>query len=473
MRRVVAPLVSVLVVLAATATSPIAAAAQVDSAAIEQRKALLEMRAQLQTMTRQLNELLKAMGPGPAIPRERPAIMECPWPQPSPTATVNTGAAAEAPRPAGTIDPPRARIPDCVPPGWTPPAELAPYQPPTVAADRPKPIVDDYLRYTILPPPPELVARFNLDTTYYRKHADANGYPILGSAKVSDVALAIVRDQVNYLLGHRPDIREEMIARGARIVIMAETEYTMDIPEQRGWTVPKYLDPRLTTGERASYYEPGGLASRSSELYWNTRARGMGGTLTSCAEENVLGFYGTRYWGSNICVHEFAHGIMGAGIGNADPQWFQEIVDAYKAAKATCGPDSVPALRTARGYGGNTFNEYWATGLEWYVGNQGRDRRELKATDPRLYELITRLIPEDRELPGRANVANRSRADMEAYVREQNPEWWQREQQRQQAIAAARARGEGGRGAGQGGGRTGSGGDAPAPPRCVPGSIVT
>jgi hypothetical protein len=324
--------------------------------------------------------------------------------------------------------------------------------------------VDDYLKYVVTAPPPEIVRRFNLDTTFYKKYADANGYPILASAKVPDAALAIVRDQVNYMLAHRPDVRDTMIARGARIGIMAETEYTMDIPEQRNWTVPKFLDPRLTPGERASYYEQGGLGYRSPEGYWNGRARGMGGTFTTCAEENVLGYYGTRYWGTNICVHEFSHGIMGAGIGNADPQWFQEIVDSYKAAKAACGSDGAPSLRTARGYAGNTFNEYWATGVEWYIGNGGRDRASLKAEDPRLYELITRLIPENKLVPVRANVANRTREEMARHVQLNNPEWWEREQQRERERQAARAGGAGRSGRGGGGGDR-QGGAAPAPCR--------
>jgi hypothetical protein len=350
------------------------------------------------------------------------------------------------------LDPPRPRIPDCAPPGWAPPPELRPHAPPALPDDRPKPIVDDYLRYVVSAPPPEIVARFRLDTSYYKKYADANGYPILASAKVPDAALAIVRDQVNYMLGHRPDIRDTMIGRGARIVIMAETEYTMDIPEQRNWVVPKYLDPRLTPQERARYYEPGGLGSMSAPGYWNPRARGMGGTLTSCAEENVLGYYRTRYWGTNICVHEFSHGIMGAGIGNADPKWYQEIVDAYKRAKAGC-------LRTANGYAGNTFNEYWASGVEWYVGNGGRDRAALKAEDPALHELVSRLIPETKVLPVRANVANRTREEMERLVRERNPEWWEREQRRQaEAAQRAAARPDSAR----------RGGPPAAPQPCVP-----
>ena len=357
------------------------------------------------------------------LQRERPAMVACPWPATRSADTVAPDRDAPLP-PVGVIDPPRLRIPDCAPPGWTSPVERKGFTPPALPADRPRPIVDDYLEYVVTAPPPEIVSRFRLDTAFYKKYADAGGYPILASARVSSTAVAIVRDQVNYMLGNRPDVRDTMIAHGGRIVVMSETEYTMDVPEQRRWIVPKYLDPRLTPQERARYYEPGGLGSMTPEGYWNPRARGMGGTLTTCAEENVLGYYGTRYWGTNICVHEFSHAIMGAGIGNADPKWFQQIVDSYKHAKAAC-------LRTANGYAGNTFNEYWAGGVEWYVGNGGRDRASLKIEDSTLYAVVSRLIPENKPLPVRANVANRTRAEMERYVREHNPEWWSREQPRQ------------------------------------------
>lgn len=354
-------------------------------------------------------------------------MIPCPWP----VANASRAEAA-APLPPAVIDTPRPRIPDCAPPGWTPASQMREFTPPPLPSDRPKAIVEDYLAYVVTAPPPAIVERFKLDTTSYRKYADANGYPILASAKVADAAVAIVRDQVTYMLGSRPDLRDTMIAHGGRVVIMAETEYTVDIPEQREWTVPKYLDPRLTPQERARYYEPGGLGSMTPAGYWNPRARGMGGTLTSCAEENVLGFYRTRYWGTNICVHEFSHAIMGAGIGNADPAWFQGIVDAFKSAKASC-------LRSANGYSGNTFNEYWAGGVEWYMGNGGRDRAGLKQEDPRLYELVSRLMPENKVLPVRANVANRTRDDMERLVRERNPEWWEREQARQAAAVRTTA----------------------------------
>ena len=389
-----------------------------------------------------------------ARPRERPAMVACPWPAP-PSADSPASDRNPPTSPAGVIDPPRARIPDCAPPGWKAPATLKEFVPPALPADRPRAIVDDYLKYIVTAPPREIIERFKLDTNYYKKYADANGYPILASGKVSDAAVAIVRDQVTFMLGNRPEVRDTMIAHGGRVVVMAETEYTMDVPEQRGWTVPKYLDPRLTPQERARYYEAGGLGSMTAPGYWNPRARGMGGTLTTCAEENVLGFYRTRYWGTNICVHEFSHAIMGAGIGNADPKWFQEIVDSYKHAKAAC-------LRTANGYSGNTFNEYWAGGVEWYVGNGGRDRAGLKTEDPTLYEVVSRLIPENKYVPVTANVANRTRDQMEQYVRDRNPEWWAREQQREAARARSSTGADSARRA-----AAASGGAPPQPP-CVP-----
>jgi hypothetical protein len=42
----------------------------------------------------------------------------------------------------------------------------------------------------------------------------------------------------------------------------------------------------------------------TARQYWNRRARGMGGTFTTCAEENVLGYPGTADFGEHILVHE-------------------------------------------------------------------------------------------------------------------------------------------------------------------------
>ena len=112
----------------------------------------------------------------------------------------------------------------------------------------------------------------------------------------------------------------------------------------------------------------------TGEQYWNMRGRGFGGepngeNTTSCAEENLLGYPGTRYFGSSICVHEFSHGIMRGAIYTVDPEYRKAVEDAYAAAKKQ-------GLSSAQGYPGNNFNEYWATGIEAYVFGSGAGPRD-------------------------------------------------------------------------------------------------
>src|SRR5262249_17830133 len=130
-----------------------------------------------------------------------------------------------------------------------------------------------------------------------------------------------------------PDIRAVMIEKKSRLLVMAQTEGETDLPERSSWTKPAIDDRRLTDGERRNYNEPGGIASMTAKQYWDGRARGMGGNITSSAEENLLGLPGPRYYGEHITVHEFSHNIMSA-LRTADPALFAEIQPAYDAAKA-------------------------------------------------------------------------------------------------------------------------------------------
>ena len=157
---------------------------------------------------------------------------------------------------------------------------------------------------------------------------------------------------------------------------MAETEVTYDIPEHRKYRLlPKIDDERLTPQQRENYNKPGGVGTHDRRAgTWNARGRGFGGepdgeNTTSCAEENLLGYPGTRYFGSSICVHEFSHGIMRGAIYTVDPEYRKAVEDAYAAAKKQ-------GLSSAQGYPGNNFNEYWATGIEAYVFGSGRGPRE-------------------------------------------------------------------------------------------------
>src|SRR5262245_48627546 len=130
--------------------------------------------------------------------------------------------------------------------------------------------------------PEAVVEKFKLDTTFYKKHLDYKGFSIISSAKVSDDALLEARNLIERLLGDREDILRAMIERGCRFMVMAPTEMTTDVPEQR----------RLKDDPKTN---------------WDRRARGLGGKLSSCGEENLLNLKGDRYNRENILIHEFNH----------------------------------------------------------------------------------------------------------------------------------------------------------------------
>ena len=246
------------------------------------------------------------------------------------------------------------------------------------------PLVMDYEQAMISSPPASLAV-----DTFYKKYSDAFGIPIISSGKVPNKALLIARDIVNYMLIKRMDVRTTLVKNKARVLVMAQTEMETDLPERSNWKKPTKDDRRLTPGERENYDKPGGIASMTDREYWNRRARGMGGTITSCAEENLLGYPGTRYYGENILVHEFSHNIMGA-LRTADPLYTGKLDPAYQAAKTKGQYKGQYAI--------NTVAEYWAEGTQWWFWSNyefydGQQRiqspDDLKTYDPFLYTFLT------------------------------------------------------------------------------------
>jgi hypothetical protein len=213
------------------------------------------------------------------------------------------------------------------------------------AADAPVPVT----------PPP---ASLGLDP-FYAKHVDAGGIPIVGSARVPDEALAAARQIVTAMLARRPDVRAELVRTGQRVGVMAAEETTTDLPEHRHWRKPEPDDPRLTFCERKTYATA--IGALSDRQYWDSRARGTGGRLTTVGAENLLGQPGTRYFGENILVHEFAHAILTA-LETVDRALHGEVRSAYEAALA--------AGKWKGDYASVTLQEYWAEGTQyWFESN--------------------------------------------------------------------------------------------------------
>jgi len=240
-------------------------------------------------------------------------------------------------------------------------------------------LITDYAGAVVGPVPEAL----GLDP-FYQKYVDANGIPVVSSQRVPDAALLVVRDIITTMLLTRPDLRASMVERGWRTGVIAETEMTMDIPE--------YMDFKAPGAPRD---EPMTQADRD---YHANRSRGMGGNPTTGAEENLLGYPGTRYWGEHIFVHEFAHAIHSA-VRRVDPGMGQEIEAAYEAAMAAgkyVGADG------RKHYATTNANEYWAEGVQWwFFSNYGEcfvggvlveSPEDFEAYDPVLFELIGRVF---------------------------------------------------------------------------------
>ncbi len=253
----------------------------------------------------------------------------------------------------------------------------------TLLAGQQKAFITDYVASSIGPVPTEL----NLDP-FYKRYITAQGIPVVSSEKPPEIALLVARDIVVHMLSKRPDVREAMIAKKYRVVVMAQTEMTTDLPEQRNWKKPP--PPANMPENRRAAYE-----KMTDKEYWDNRARGMGGNPTSGTEENLLGYPGTKYYGENIFMHEFSHAILGGGVRTADPKLYDEVKEAYAAAMA--------AGLWKGHYAASNVQEYWAEATQtWFWSNYGfhdGDKYiispdDLKQYDPRIYELLGRVYPD-------------------------------------------------------------------------------
>lgn len=249
-------------------------------------------------------------------------------------------------------------------------------------------IIGSYLNSAVTEPPEEL----RLDP-FFEKYANAQGLPIVASDDVPDRGLLVARDVVLHMLRSSPSIQQHMTDEGYQVGVMADTDSTMDIPWYSGLEKPDLDDSDISKEEYQRIKE------MSVEEYWNQRARGLGGDQTTGAEENILGYPGTKYFGENILVHEFSHAIHQA-IREVKPKLAEDIESAYRDAMAN-------GLWEGH-YASTNPGEYWAEGTQfWFNSNyeyEHSDHRVLNSADllrydPKLYRLLERVYPSDHHIP--------------------------------------------------------------------------
>jgi len=201
---------------------------------------------------------------------------------------------------------------------------------------------------------------------FYKKYVDSFGLPIVSSQEVPDAALLRANTLINQMLADRPDIRKALIEAGVRFVVMGAKEMTTDIPE---------------------------YSNMKPKKFWDERARGLGGRVVSCGEENLLCYPVDRYDDESILIHEFAHCIHHSGIGRIDKDFDKNLKAIYEKALAKGLWKNT--------YAGSNVGEYWAEGVQSYYDanrqnnynhNHVDTREELEAYDPDLARLIAQTF---------------------------------------------------------------------------------
>jgi hypothetical protein len=215
------------------------------------------------------------------------------------------------------------------------------------------------------PPSRELVQAWGLSPKY-KKCLMLGPVPILGTAKLQDVALAEAHWVLSRMMEGRDDLLKAIADQKIRIAIMAYDERTLDVPEH-------------------SDLKPAD--------YWNRRARGLGATkwrpAISGAEENLLELKGDPYRGENILIHEFGHVVHEIGLARVDPTFDGRLKKAYEEAMAK-------GLWKG-GYAATNHKEYWAEGVQaWFDCNDSRNlvvtRAELVPKDKALADLLKEVF---------------------------------------------------------------------------------
>lgn len=218
---------------------------------------------------------------------------------------------------------------------------------------------------------------------FYKKYVDAEGLSVVSSDKVCDEALIRAKTVILQMLSKRPDVKEYMVSKGCRVMIIGANEEVCDLPEYA----------RICTPD--------------STAYWNKRARGFGGApeddlSASFGEENVMCFDSDRYKGESIMVHEFSHIVHTVGILGVNPNFDTELEHLMEKARAKGLWSNTYALDNKYEYFAETVQSFFNCNrfseTPNGVHNSINTCEKLKAYDPDVYNLLLHYFPDNIEL---------------------------------------------------------------------------
>ena len=214
---------------------------------------------------------------------------------------------------------------------------------------------------------PAITAISPPERDFYAKRLDYEGIAIKAATNVVDEALFAAYDRLSMMLSNLPSVRVKLAEEGAELHIIGRDQVTTDLPEWR--------------------HDKGKPLAEYNGLTRDQRTRGMGGLMTSCGEENLLKLEKDRYRGRDICVHEFAHNILGHGASRAVRERVRQQLRR-----------SLERGLWVNSYAGSNEHEFFAELAMWYFGTHGdlsmkgpkpaNGRDGLKSYDPEAFALL-------------------------------------------------------------------------------------
>ncbi len=220
---------------------------------------------------------------------------------------------------------------------------------------------------------PKIVAIVPQQEDFFDKKTDYHGIVIRANKVVSDEAMFEAHRRIHMVLKNMPNAVTNLVAAKAGLDIIGKDQVTTDLPDYRhmkGKPFQGKSTEKITTVDE--------------------RTRGFGGLRFSCGEENLLKLKEDRYFGRDICVHEFAHTLQNYGLSK-DIQ--QKIRDQYKV--------SMDKARWKGAYSASDVGEFFAELTMWYFGTHGDTpkgsdipapgKEAFKAYDPEAFQLLDDL----------------------------------------------------------------------------------
>jgi len=226
---------------------------------------------------------------------------------------------------------------------------------------------------------------------FFSKELQVRGIRILAHADVSDAAVDEAARRLDVELSRCPEIAANLVAAGAEMHVIGKDQQVSDLPEHRHLK-GKPFDGKKTVDERA---------------------RGLGGLMASCCEENLLMLPSDRWKDHrDICKHEFAHSILSFGVT-------RDIRDKVEAQRKK----SLAAGKWKGTYAGTNDQEFFAELSMWYFGTRGDytniepppspGPQWLKVYDPEAYALLDDIYS-GRLVPGKVEARTLKRLGPEA-----------------------------------------------------------